>query len=72
MDNGSTFSTFRDEGLVVNKHKSAKGIVMSTNAGEKMINQEAEVPGYGTVWVQSGGIANIFGMADMLKKNHVI
>ena len=72
LDNGSTFSTFRDEGLVVNKRKSSKGIVMSTNAGEKIIDQQAELPGYGTVWVQSGGIANIFGMADMLAKNHSI
>ena len=44
---------------------------IATNAGTRLTNQEANVPGFGTVWYNEGAIANIFSFAELVDKNRI-
>ena len=47
---------------------------MHTIARSQEINQQATVPGFGTVWIDKDAIANIFGYGDLVveKKDETI
>ena len=44
---------------------------MATNAGMRLTNQEANIPGFGTVWYDEGAIANIFSFAELVDKHRI-
>ena len=50
LDNGSTLSIFANPELVEGIRRSKSTLEMATNAGTRLTNQEANVPGFGTVW----------------------
>ena len=60
LDSGSTLSLFKDGHLVKNIRWSEEELHMATNAGVRVTKQEADVPGFGTVWYDENAIANIF------------
>ena len=62
LDNGS---------LVEGIRKSKSTLEMATNAGTRLTNQEANVPGFGTVWYNEGAIANIFSFAELVDKHRI-
>ena len=72
LDNGSTLSIFTNPELVENIKNSSQTLAMATNAGVRISNQEATVPEFGKVWYDEEAIANIFGLADLIKKGHRI
>ena len=69
LDNGSTLSIFANPELVDGIRKSKSTLEMATNAGTRLTNQEANVPGFGTVWYDEGAIANIFSFAELVDKH---
>ena len=69
LDNGSTLSIFANPELVEGIHKSKSTLEMATNAGTRLTNQEANVPGFGTMWYDEGAIANIFSFAELVDKH---
>ena len=38
---------------------------MHSNVGSQESNQQATVPGFGTVWLHTASNANIFGFGDL-------
>ena len=71
LDNGSTLSLFSNPELVERIQESKNILEMATNAGTRVSNKEADVPGFGTVWYDERAIANIFGFADLVKKHRI-
>ena len=71
LDNGSTLSIFANPELVEGIRKSKSTLEMATNAGTRLTNQEANVPGFGTVWYDEGAIANIFSFAELVDKHRI-
>ena len=69
LDNGSTLSIFANSELVEGIRKSKSTLEMETIAGTWLTNQEANVPGFGTVWYDEGAIANIFSFAELVDKH---
>ena len=71
LDSGTTVSLFCEESLVENIRKSNCSMNLATNAGSKIIDNEADVKGFGTVKYDPKSIANIFGLCDLKKKYRV-
>ena len=67
LDNGSTVDLFSNAELVHGIHQSEQIMELHTNAGSKINNKKATVPGYGKVWYDDQAIANIFGLGNMIK-----
>ena len=71
LDNGSTLSIFANPELVEGIRKSKSTLEMATNTGTRLTNQEANVPGFGTIWYDEGAIANIFSFAELVDKHRI-
>jgi hypothetical protein len=71
LDNGPTLSLFGNPNMVKNIRESKTTLELATNAGTKTTKQIADVPGFGTVWYDETGIANIFGLSDLKKKHRI-
>ena len=71
LNNGSTLSIFGNPELVEGIQKSKSTLEMATNAGMRLTNQEANVPGFGTIWYDEGAIANIFSFAELVDKHRI-
>ena len=71
LDNGSTLSIFANPELVEGIRKSKSTLEMATNTGTWLTNQEANVPGFGSVWYDEGAIANIFSFAELVDKHRI-
>ena len=69
LDNGSTLSIFTNPELVEEIRKSKSTLEMATNAGMRLTNQQANIPGFGTVWYDEGAIVNIFSFAELVEKH---
>ena len=52
-------------------HDSKECLLLSTNAGQSMTTQKANVPKWGEVWFNKNGIANIFCLTSMIKRHRV-
>ena len=64
-------ATFMNPDLITDIKKSEDTLVMNTNSGQKIINQQGEVPGFGMAWFDENQMANIFGFATMADKHQV-
>ena len=71
MDNGSTMSIIHYQELVYDVVKADNPIKIVTNAGTRIVSEQAMVAGFGKVWFDEQAIANIFALADLKKKYHV-
>ena len=69
LDNGLTLSVFANPELVEGIRKSKSTLEMATNVGMRLTNQEANVPGFGTIWYDKGAIVNIFCFAELVDKH---
>ena len=69
LNNGSTLSIFVNPELVEGIRKSKSTLEMETKAGMRLTNQEANVPGFGTIWYNEGAIANIFSFTELVDKH---
>ena len=66
LDTGSTISaTIMNENLVTDIRKTDKPIIMTTNAGVKVLDTEANVPNFGRAMFDTNQIANVFGFSHL-------
>ena len=71
LDNGSTLSIFVNPELVEEIRKSKSTLEMATNAGTRLTNQQANLPGFGTIWYDEGAITNTFSFSELVEKHRI-
>ena len=71
MTSSSITSIFANPELVEGICKSNSTLEMATNAGTRLTNQEANVPGFGTISYGKGAIVNIFSFAELVDKHRI-
>ena len=72
LDNGSTVpATVANPDFVENIRPSKTTLNMTTNAGEKHITLQADLPGLGTAWYDSDQITNVLGFAHLKDKYRI-
>ena len=65
LDSQSTINSFCEPSYVGNRRKIDNPITLATNAGEKDIDEQADVQNFGTVYFDEDGMTNIFSLAAM-------
>ena len=70
LDSGTTFSMLANRRLADKVFEAREPIIMHTNVGHKTLNEEAEVPGFGDMYLNEEGLANIFGLDDLVKRGY--
>ena len=45
--------------------------MLYTNAGKKIINKEADIPGYGNVYYDKSAITNLYALKDLIARGRV-
>ena len=58
--------------LNIRKERGEDAICMHCNSGVKIVDRVGDLPGYGTVWYEPTGIANILSMSRATKKFRVV
>lgn len=71
LDNGSTVDVFSNKKLLTNIRKSEVTMSIRCNAGVTKTNLQGDLTGYGTVWFNPKGIANILSLARVQEKHRV-
>ena len=62
LDNQSTVDIIANPSILKNIHTSEQPILISSHAGSRELNQQALLPGYGLVWFDPEGPANILSL----------
>ena len=71
LDNQSTVDVFCNRSLLTNVHETNKIMNIRCSAGVTHTNMVGELHGYGTVWYNPKGIANILSLSQVEKKHRV-
>ena len=71
LDNGSTIDVFHNRKLLQKISTSDTTMKIKCNAGTKRTNKIGTLPGYGDVWYDEHGIANILSLSNVSKRYHV-
>jgi hypothetical protein len=71
LDNQSTVDVFCNSKLLRNIRKSTKTMNIKCNAGITRTNLVGDLPGYGEVWFNKDGIANILSLSRLEKKYRI-
>ena len=71
LDNGSTLDIFHNRKLLQNIRTSDTTMKTICNAGVKRTNKIGTLPGYGDVWYDEHGIANIPSLSNVTKRYQV-
>ena len=67
LDTGSSIpGTFANPDLVRNVRPAKQKIGMQTNAGHSVLDVQADVPDFGSVYYDNSHVANIFGFAHLV------
>ena len=72
LDNQSTLDVFSNSKLLLNVRKSDKTMNIHSTGGVSHTDMVGDLPGYGTVWYQPRGIANILSLARLRTQGYVI
>ena len=70
LDNQSTVDVFCNEELLTDIRIGTGTMDIHCNAGVTSTNLIGELPGYGTVWLHRGGIANILSLSRMTEQGY--
>ena len=71
LDNGCTIDVFHNHRLLQNLRTSNTTMKIRCNAGVKWTNKIGTMAGYGDVWYDENGIANILSLSNVIKKYQV-
>ena len=71
LDNQTTVDVFMNKDLLDNIRTVASTMNIRCNAGNSRTNLQGDLRGYGTVWYNPEGIANILSLSNVKKKNRV-
>jgi hypothetical protein len=72
IDSGSTIeATIKNPDLVSNVKASDRPLTMTTNAGKKVLNVEAEMPGVSRAYLDTDAMANILSLSYITNKYQV-
>ena len=71
LDSASSVDLFCNPAMVSNIRGAPHNLNLTTSAGQTLIKQEADVRNYGRVWFDRDGIANIFALANMVRRYRV-
>jgi Zinc knuckle len=72
LDNQSTIDVFSNEKLLQNVRKIENTMKIHSTGGVSHTDMVGELPGYGTVWYQPNGIANILSLVRLRQQVYVI
>ena len=72
LDSATTKSLFCNEKLVDNRRKSKYVTEIGTNAGTRLIDEEADVPGFREVMFSEEAIANLFSLNKLCERYRVV
>ena len=71
LDSQSTVDIFCNQQLFKNIRKAADGMRIHCNAGSRLTNYVGDLPGYGTIWYDPMGIANILSLHRVRDQYHI-
>jgi hypothetical protein len=69
LDNQSTLDVFYNPYLLENLRETNTSMSIHCNAGITTTIKKGDLPGYGTVWFHTNGLANILSLARIEEKN---
>jgi hypothetical protein len=72
LDSQSTIDVFQCGGLLENIQKSSTSMDIHSNSGMTTTNLMGDYPGYGRVWYDPNGIANILSMSQMVARGYKV
>jgi hypothetical protein len=72
LDNQSAHDTFYNPELLCNIKKAAGSVIVRANGGQIKYDHTGVLPGYGTVWYNPNGIANILSLGRVEDKGHLV
>ena len=70
LDSGSTVSLMKDREKVVDIQKRKVNVLMSTNAGSKVVDKEATRKGYGKVLFDPEAMTNLRSLSEVVKRGY--
>jgi hypothetical protein len=71
LDNQSTVDVFANGDMLEDIHQVDDEMVIASNGGSNVTSEMGTVPGYGLVWYDPVGIANIVSLSRVREKYHV-
>ena len=71
LDNQSTVSVFRDRSLLLDVHQVRQGVDIHSHGSVRHTNWMGRLPGFGSVWLNEGGMANILSMRSVREQYRV-
>jgi Reverse transcriptase (RNA-dependent DNA polymerase)/Zinc knuckle len=72
LDNQSTLDVFSNPELLENIREGLGSMTIHCNAGATKTTLVGELPGYGTVWYNPNGIANIISVARVISRGYKV
>lgn len=67
LDSASTVNMFSNPNFLKNVRDSEGGCTIHSNGGASVAKKVGDLPGFGTVWLNEGGIGNVLSMASVAK-----
>jgi len=67
LDSGSTISLFKSKDLVTEIRDTEENIQLETNGGSCVVDKEGQIDGFGKVYFNKNGIANIFAVKNLIR-----
>jgi hypothetical protein len=71
LDNQSTVDVFANGNMLKDIHQVDDEMVIALNGGSNVTSEMGMLPGYGLVWYDPVGIANIVSLSRVREKYHV-
>jgi hypothetical protein len=71
LDNQSTVDVFSNRAMFRSVRRNTKVLRIHCNAGAVELDHVGDLSGYGTVWYNPGGMANILSLAKVKEKHRV-